>query len=416
MERAKKIGAMPGFDVAAVRADFPALDQKVHGKPLTFLDSAASALKPRPMLEAMTDFYAHDYSNIHRAVHTLSQRSTEAFEAARKTVAGFLRAGSESQIIFTRGTTEAINLVAQAWGRPRLGPEDEIVITGLEHHSNIVPWQLLCEQTGARLVVVPIDQRGDVPLSAFQERVTKRTRLIACAHVSNALGTVLSVKEIAALAKEVGALSLFDGAQAVPHVPIDVATLGCDFYAFSAHKLYGPSGIGVLYGKRAILEEMAPYQGGGDMIRSVSFEKTTYNDVPHKFEAGTPHIAGAVGLARAIEYFESVRKRGLEAHEAELLRYAEDALRKVPGLTLIGTAPKKVAVASFTLAGVHPHDIGTILDREGIAVRTGHHCAQPVMTTFNIPATVRASLGMYNQTSDIDALVSGLEKVKEFFP
>jgi cysteine desulfurase/selenocysteine lyase len=404
------------LDIAAVRAGFPALNQLIGGKPLVYLDSAASALKPQAVLDEMMRFYQRDYSNIHRAVHALAQRSTAAYERARAIVQRFLNAAAEGEVIFVRGTTEALNLVAQSFGRPRLAAGDEILITGLEHHSNIVPWQLLCHQTGARLVVAPINPAGDVSLAAIATRLSNRTRIVACSHVSNALGTVLPVAEITALARNVGAVSVIDGAQAVPHLPVDVQALGCDFYAFSGHKIYGPSGIGVLWGRRALLEEMAPWQGGGDMIRSVAFEQTLYADPPQRFEAGTPHIAGAVGLAAALEFVSSLGWDALVDHEHQLFAYGVEALTAIPGLRLIGTAPKRIAVLSFVLDGVHPHDVGTILDGEGVAVRTGHHCAQPVHDAFDVPATVRASLGMYNQRSDIDALVQGLARVREFFP
>jgi cysteine desulfurase/selenocysteine lyase len=403
------------LDVLAVRAQFPALQQLVNGKPLVFLDSAASALKPQAVLDEMMRFYGTDYANIHRAVHTLAQRSTAAYEAAREKVRHFLGAASEREVAFVRGTTEAINLVAQSFGRARLCAGDEILVTGLEHHSNIVPWQLLCHQTGARLVVVPIDERGDVLLAEVAVRISERTRIIAYAHVSNALGTLLPVHEIAALARQAGAVSVIDGAQAAPHMRVDVQQIGCDFYAFSGHKLYGPSGIGVLWGRRELLEEMPPWQGGGDMIRSVSFEQTLYAEAPHKFEAGTPHIAGAVGLGAALDYVASLGWDALVEHERDLLAYGSDALTSVRGVEPIGTAPHRVAVLSFVMKGVHPHDVGTILDAEGVAVRTGHHCAQPVMERFGVPATVRASLGLYNSRADIDALVRGLARVREFF-
>ena len=410
------VRAMPNqVDWDAVRADFPAIDQIVHGKPLAFLDSAASALKPRPVLEAISRIYERDYANVHRAVHTLSARATAAYEGAREILAQFIGAASSREVVFVRGTTEAINLVAQSYARPRLAPGDEILVSGLEHHSNIVPWQLVCQQTGAELVVAEMDERGAVPLEEFAARMSPRTRLVACAHVSNALGTVLPVREIAALARERGAVTVIDGAQAAPHLSVDVAELGCDFYALSGHKLYGPTGIGLLWGREALLAEMPPYQGGGDMIRSVSFSGTTFADLPHKFEAGTPHIAGAVGLGAAAEYVQSIGYEAIGRRERELLAYGTQALEAIPGLRLIGTAPEKVAVLSFVMDSAHPHDIGTIADREGVAIRTGHHCAQPVMERFGVPATARASLGIYSNREDLDALVRALHRVREFF-
>ena len=403
------------FDVRRARKDFPALHQEVHGKPLVYLDSAATSLKPQSVIDAVTDVYARDCANIHRAVHLLSQRATARFEEAREKVRAFVNAAKTTEVVFTRGTTEAINLVAQSWGRAYLREGDEVLVTELEHHSNIVPWQILCQQTGATLVVVPMTDRGEVLREAFEEQLTERTRFVALAHVSNALGTVLPVAEVISLAHERGAVVLLDGAQAVSHVDVDVKALDCDFYAFSGHKLYGPSGIGVLYGKEQLLEGMPPYQGGGDMIRSVTFEETIYNELPYKFEAGTPNIAGAIGLGAAVDYFKSFDAQAVHAHEKAVLRYATKALEAVPGLRLIGTAPGKVSVLSFLMDAAHPHDIGTIVDSEGVAIRTGHHCAQPVMEHFGIAATARASLGMYNTTDDIDALVSALRKVQELF-
>jgi len=403
------------FDVQRVREDFPALHQDVHGKPLVYLDSAATTLKPQSVIDAVDEVYARDCANIHRAVHLLSQRATARFEEAREKVRAFLNASKKTEIVFTRGTTEAINLVSHSWGRSSLREGDEVLVTELEHHSNIVPWQILCQQTGAKLVVVPMTDRGEVLREAFENKLSERTRLVAMAHVSNALGTVLPVSELIALAHERGALVLLDGAQAVSHVDVDVQALDCDFYAFSGHKLYGPTGIGVLYGKERLLDKMPPYQGGGDMIRSVTFEETIYNDVPYKFEAGTPHIAGAVGLGAAIDYFSSFDAELIHAHENAVLHYATEALKAVPGLRLIGTAPGKVAALSFLMESAHPHDIGTIVDAEGVAIRTGHHCAQPVMEHFGIAATARASLGMYNSRDDIDALVAALRKVRELF-
>ncbi len=403
------------FDVERVREDFPALHQDVHGKPLVYLDSAATTLKPQSVIDAVDQVYARDCANIHRAVHLLSQRATAQFEGAREKVRAFVNASKATEIVFTRGTTEAVNLVAQSWGRGALRDGDEVLVTELEHHSNIVPWQLLCQQTGARLVVVPMTDRGEILREAFEQSLSERTRLVAMAHVSNALGTVLPVTELISLAHERGALVLLDGAQAVSHVDVDVHALDCDFYAFSGHKLYGPTGIGVLYGKERLLEEMPPYQGGGDMIRSVTFQETIYNDLPYKFEAGTPHIAGAIGLGAAIDYFSSFEAGLVHAHENAVLRYATEALEAVPGLRVIGTAPGKVAALSFLMELAHPHDIGTIVDAEGVAIRTGHHCAQPVMEHFGIAATARASLGMYNGFEDVDALVAALRKVQELF-
>ena len=407
--------SVKAFDVERVREDFPALHQDVHGKPLVYLDSAATTLKPQSVIDAVDQVYARDCANIHRAVHLLSQRATAQFEEAREKVRAFLNASKTTEIVFTRGTTEAINLVAQSWGRGALRDGDEVLVTELEHHSNIVPWQLLCQQTGAKLVVVPMTDRGEILREAFEQSLSERTRLVAMAHVSNALGTVLPVTELISLAHERGALVLLDGAQAVSHVDVDVHALDCDFYAFSGHKLYGPTGIGVLYGKERLLEEMPPYQGGGDMIRSVTFEETIYNDLPYKFEAGTPHIAGAVGLGAAIDYFSSFDAGLIHAHENAVLRYATEALEAVPGLRVVGTAPGKVAALSFLMESAHPHDIGTVVDAEGVAIRTGHHCAQPVMEHFGIAATARASLGMYNSFGDVDALVTALRKVQELF-
>ncbi|MFW2388532.1 MAG: SufS family cysteine desulfurase [Polyangiales bacterium] len=407
--------ASSAFDVRKVREDFPALHQEVHGKPLVYLDSAATSLKPQAVIDAVNEVYAKDCANIHRAVHLLSQRATARYEEARGKVRAFLNAASKTEVVFTRGTTEAINLVAQSWGRSSLREGDEILVTELEHHSNIVPWQILCQQTGAKLVVVPMNDLGEILPAAFEERLSDRTRLAAIAHVSNALGTVLPVAELISLAQDRGAVVLLDGAQAVSHVDVDVQALGCDFYVFSGHKLYGPTGIGALYAKERLLDAMPPYQGGGDMIRSVTFEETIYNELPYKFEAGTPNIAGAIGLGAAIDYFNSFDAEAVLTHEEAVLRYASDALESVSGLRPIGTAPGKVAVLSFLMDCAHPHDIGTIVDSEGVAIRTGHHCAQPVMEHFGIAATARASLGIYNTTDDIDALTKALEKVQELF-
>ncbi len=412
---AARARSAPAFDPARVRADFPILDQKVHGKPLVFLDSAASAQKPRQVIDAMSRFYATDYANIHRGVYELSERATEAFEAAREKARSFLNAAEAREIVFVRGTTEAINLVAQTYGRRNVGPGDEVLITHMEHHSNLVPWQLLCEEKQAVLKVVPIDDRGALMMDEFVKRLSPRTRIVAVTHVSNALGTVNPVGEIVRLAHARGVPVLVDGAQAVPHRRVDVRDLDCDFYAFSGHKVFGPSGIGVLYGKAALLEAMPAYQGGGEMILSVSFEKITYKEIPHKFEAGTPDITGAVGLGAALDYVSALDLDEVAAYEAELLANATEQISRIPGVRLIGTAEKKASVVSFVVEGVHPHDVGTILDQEGIAVRTGHHCAQPVMDRFGVPATVRASLALYNTKADVDALVKGLKRVREVF-
>jgi len=405
----------PVFDVGRVRADFPALHQEVHGKPIVYLDSAATTLKPRPVIDTVVNVYERDSANIHRAVHLMSQRATARYEEAREKVRAFLNAERTSEIIFTRGTTESINLVAQSWARTFLRRGDEVLITELEHHANIVPWQIVCQQVGAELVVVPMTDRGEITLEAFESQLGPRTRLVAFSQVSNALGTVLPARRLTDLAHEQGALVLVDGAQAVSHVPVDVQEIDCDFFAFSGHKIYGPTGIGVLYGRERLLEGMPPYQGGGDMIRSVTFAETLYNDLPFKFEAGTPNIAGAIGLGAAIDYFTSFDAEALHAHEAEVLRHATEALERVEGTRLIGTAPEKVAAVSFLMDAAHPHDIGTIVDAEGVAIRTGHHCAQPVMEHFDVAATARASIGMYNTTEDIDALARALLKVQEMF-
>jgi len=404
------------LDVKRLREDFPILHQTVRdGRPLVYLDNAATTQKPRAVIDAIRRYYERDNANIHRGVHELSERATAAYEGARALVQRFIGASSPREIIFTRGTTEAINLVAQSFARPRVRPGDEILISTMEHHSNIVPWQMLCEQTGAVLRVVPIDDRGDLVMDELAARLGERTRLLALVHVSNALGTVNPVREIVALAHERGVPVLLDGAQAVAHARVDMRDLGCDFYAFSGHKLYGPTGIGVLYGRSELLEAMPPWQGGGDMIASVTFEKTTYNTLPYKFEAGTPHIAGGIGLGAAIEYVNAVGLDAIAAYEAELLDYATRGVSSVPGVRLIGTARRKSGVVSFVVNGVHAHDVGTILDQEGVAIRTGHHCAQPVMERFGVPATARASLALYNTRDDVDALVAALRKVAEVF-
>jgi cysteine desulfurase / selenocysteine lyase len=403
------------LDAERVRKDFPILERTINGRPLVYLDSGASSQRPLPVLRAVEEYETHSHANVHRGVHALSQAATEAFEGARERIRRYINARSTKEIIFVRGTTEGINLVAQSYARPRFKPGDEILITALEHHANIVPWQMVCEQTGCTLKVAPIDRRGELVFDEYQKLLSPRTKLVAVAHVSNALGTVLPVKRIIDAAHAQGAVVLVDGAQAVPHTAVDVRTLGCDFYTFSSHKIYGPTGIGVLYGRQELLEAMPPWQGGGDMILSVSFEKTTYNDLPYKFEAGTPNISGAVGTAAAMDYIESLGIDKIAAHEQRLLQLATTELERIPGIEIIGTAAHKAAVLSFTMKGVHPHDLGTILDTEGIAVRTGHHCAQPVMTFFGIPATARASFGVYNTERDVASLVAGLQRVREVF-
>lgn len=404
-----------GYPIDAIRAEFPILDQEVHGKPLSYLDNAASSQKPRRVIEAIAHLYEHDYANIHRGVHTLSERSTRAYEAARERVRAFLGAAETREIVFTRGTTEAVNLVAQSYARPRLQRDDEILITGLEHHSNIVPWQLVCEQTGAKLVVVPIEDDGSVDLDAFRARLGDRTRLVSVAHTSNALGTILPVEAMIGAAHARDVPVMLDGAQAVPHLAVDVRALGADFYAFSGHKVYGPTGIGALYGRAELLEAMPPYQGGGDMIRTVSFEKTEFNELPYKFEAGTPHIAGPIGLARALDLVEEIGLDRIAAHEHRLLEATVDRLGEIERVRLIGTAPEKAAVVSFVVEGIHPHDLGTILDREGVAIRAGHHCAQPVMERFGLPATARASYGCYNTLEEVERLGAAIELAVEVF-
>ncbi|MGC2110933.1 MAG: cysteine desulfurase [Candidatus Korobacteraceae bacterium] len=403
------------FRVESVRRDFPILAQQVHGHPLVYLDNAATSQKPRAVIDAITRYYERGNANIHRGVHFLSEHATEEHEAARRTVQRFLNAADTSEIVFVRGTTEAINLVAQTYGRVHVGSGDEILITAMEHHSNIVPWQLLCEQRGSKLHVAPINDRGELLLDELHKLLTPRTRLLAMAHISNALGTINPLRQIIQMAHAAKVPVLVDGAQAVPHIKVDVQELDADFYTFSGHKVYGPTGIGVLYGKSALLKAMPPYQGGGDMISSVTFEKTLYNKIPFKFEAGTPDIAGAIGLGAAIEYVNGLGIEHVAAHEHELLTYATEAVSAIPGVTLIGTAREKAGVLSFIMENIHPHDIGTILDQEGIAIRTGHHCAQPVMQRLGIPATARASFALYNTREEVDALVSGIQKVKEVF-
>jgi cysteine desulfurase/selenocysteine lyase len=403
------------YDVARVRADFPILARSIHGKPLVYLDSAASSQRPLAVLRAVEHYETTLHANVHRGVHSLSQWATDAYERSRETVRRFINARSSREIVFVRGTTEAINLVANSWGRGQLQAGDEVLITYLEHHSNIVPWQLICAATGAKLRAAPITAAGELDLDAFKELLTPRTRLVAVAHVSNALGTVLPVQEIVRLAHAHGVPVLVDGAQAVPHETVDVRALDCDFYAFSGHKVYGPTGIGVLYGRESLLAAMPPWQGGGEMILSVSIEASTYNELPAKFEAGTPNISGAIGLGAALEYVESLGREAIAEHEHGLLELTNESLTALPGVRLIGTAPGKAAVVSFTMQGIHPHDIGTILDSEGIAIRTGHHCAMPLMQFYGLPATARASFGCYSNAQDVERLVQGVRKVRELF-
>jgi len=401
------------FDVERVRRDFPVLHQKVHGKLLVYLDNAATTQKPLAVIEAIENYYRHDNSNIHRGVHALSERATEAYEKVRGAAQKFLNAAYTKEIIFLRVTTEGINLVAQTYGRKNVGSGDEVLITALEHHSNIVPWQMLCEEKGAKLRVAPINDRGELLLEEFEKLLGAKTKIVAVGHLSNALGTINPVREIVRMAHARNVPVLVDGAQAAPRMKVDVQELGCDFYAVSGHKMYGPTGIGVLYGKAALLEAMPPFQGGGDMIASVTFDKTVYNRLPYKFEAGTPNIADTIGLGAAIAYLNELGLDEIERHEADLLSYATGRVEAIPGVRIIGTAREKAGVLSFVMDEIHPHDVGTILDREGIAVRTGHHCAQPVMQRFNIPATSRASFGLYNTRQEVDALVAGIQKVRE---
>jgi cysteine desulfurase/selenocysteine lyase len=403
------------FDIERLRHDFPALHQDIRGKSLVYLDTGATSLKPQAVIDAVDGVYARDAANVHRGVHLLSQRATLAFEGAREKVRAFINAREAAECVFVRGTTEGINLVANTLGRTRLKPGDEVLITALEHHSNLVPWQLACEATGARLVVVDVTDEGDITLDAVAAKLSPRTRIVALAHASNTLGTILPVKEIVALAHAVGAVVVVDGAQGAPHLPIDVQDLDCDFYAFSGHKVYGPTGIGVLYGKRALFESLPPWQGGGAMIENVTFEKTTYRKLPERFEAGTPHISGAIGLGAAIDYLSGLDQEGLRAHEHDVLEYGTRALSAVPGLRIIGTAPRKIGILSFVVEGIHAHDLGTLVDAEGVAIRTGHHCTQPLMARYGVPATARASLGAYNTRGDIDRLVAALLKAQELF-
>lgn len=403
------------FDVERFRRDFPALNQRVHDRPLVYLDNAATSQKPRQVIARTTRYYLEENANVHRGVHYLSQTATDVYEGSREKIASFIGAPSTAEVIFTKGTTDAINLVATSYGRKHVGAGDEIVITGLDHHSNIVPWQLLCEEKGALLRVVPVLDDGSIDYEAYRSLLNERTRIVAFAHVSNALGTVLPAEQMISDAHAAGAVALLDGAQAVPHRRVDVEALDCDFYCFSGHKMFGPTGTGILYGKRHLLEEMPPYQGGGDMIEQVTFERSTWNELPHKFEAGTPHIAGFVGLGAAVDYLEEVGLEQIEAYEHELVSYAMERLEEAGGVSLIGTAPGKAAVVSFLVDGVHPYDAGAVLDRLGIAVRTGHHCTQPLMARFGIPGTVRASFAFYNTRQEVDALVEGVAQVKKMF-
>jgi len=403
------------LDLKAIREEFPILRQRVHGKPLVYLDNAATTQKPQAVIDRLVRYYTEENANIHRGVHVLSVRATDAYDAARETVRRFLNAADAREIVFVRGATEGINLVAQAWGRTHVGAGDEIVISEMEHHSNIVPWQMLCEEKGARLRVIPITDAGELRLDEYERLLNDRTRIVSVTHVSNALGTMNPVAEIVRLAHDRGIPVLVDGAQAVAHMPVDVQSLKSDFYVFSGHKVFGPTGIGVLYGRMALLDAMPPYQGGGDMIRSVTFERTLYNVVPHKFEAGTPNIAGAVGLAQALDYVTALGLDRVAAHEHGLLAYGTEALLRIPGLRLTGTAREKAGILAFVLEDVHPHDIGTILDRDGVAIRAGHHCCQPLMARLGVPATARASVALYNTREDIDALVGALKTVREVF-
>jgi cysteine desulfurase / selenocysteine lyase len=415
MARMSSTVSLKPLDVAAVRAEFPILKQRVHGRPLVYLDNAATTQKPRVVLERMERYYVEENANVHRGVHLLSERATDAYEQARDTIRRFLNATRREEIVFVRGTTEAINLVAHSYGRPNVGAGDEVVITAMEHHSNIVPWQMLCEEKGARLRVVPMNDAGELSLDAFEETLSPRTRIVAIVHVSNALGTVNPIADIVRIAHQRGVPVLVDGAQAVAHMPVDVQALDCDFYALSGHKIFGPTGIGVLYGKFDRLAAMPPYQGGGDMIRSVTFERTLYNDLPYKFEAGTPDIAGAIGLAAALDYVQSVGLEAIAAHEHTLLAYGTELLTRIEGLRLTGTARDKAGILAFVVDGIHPHDIGTILDRDGVAIRTGHHCCQPLMDRLGVPATARASLALYNTREELEALAIALGKARGVF-
>jgi len=412
----KKEGVLAGgLDIERIRADFPILAETVYDKPFVYLDSAASAQKPRQVIDAITRTYETEYANVHRGVHYMSQKATDTMEAAREKVRAFINAADPREVIFVRGATEGINLVASSWGRQNLTTGDEIIVSEMEHHSNIVPWQMIGEQTGAVLKVVPVDDSGMLMMDQYKKLISARTKMVAITHVSNALGTVTPIKDIIRIAHEKGVPVLVDGCQAAPHMPLDMQALDADFYVFSGHKIYGPSGIGVLYGKADLLEAMPPYQGGGEMIDTVTFEKTTYADLPFKYEAGTPHIAGAIALGAAVDYINDLGFDAIAAHEHDLLEYATEQLGAVNSLRLIGTAPEKAGIISFLLGDVHPHDVGTILDREGVAVRTGHHCAQPIMDRFDVAATVRASFGLYNSREDVDALVAAMGRVQGIF-
>ena len=415
MTTGDRAAAPAAFDVYKVRDDFPILKQQVNGRPLVYLDNGATSQKPQSVIDAIVHYYTTENSNVHRGVHTLSQQATEGYEGARAKIRQFINAGEDREIIFTRNTTEGINLVAHSYGRQNVGPGDDIIVSNMEHHSNIVPWQMLCEEKGANLRVVPIDDTGELLMDEYEKMLSPRTKLVSITHVSNALGTILPAAQIVRMAHAHGVPVLLDGAQAVPHMPVDMKELDCDFYVFSGHKLFGPTGIGILYGKAEYLEAMPPFMGGGDMIKSVTFEKTIYNDLPYKFEAGTPDIAGAIALGAAVDYVSNLGFDQITAHEAELLAYGTEALSSIAGVKLIGTAPHKAGILSFVMDAAHPHDIGTILDEQGIAIRTGHHCAQPVMQRFQIPATARASLAFYNTKEDIDALVKGIDRVLEVF-
>lgn len=403
------------YDVAKVREDFPILKSVIHGKPLVYLDNGATSQKPWSVINAERDYYLHLNANIHRGVHDLSQRATDAFEGAREKVRRFIRAKKTEEIIFVRGATEAINLVAHCYGRKFLKAGDEIMVSEMEHHSNIVPWQMLCEEIGAQLKVIPINDAGELDMQAYGTLLSSRTKIVGITHIANSLGTVVPLKQVIDLAHQAGAVVLVDAAQSVPHVEIDVQKLDCDFLAFSGHKVYGPTGIGVLYGKERLLEAMPPYQGGGDMIRTVTFKKTTYNALPYKFEAGTPFIAGGIGLGAAIDYLDDLGLDAIARHESQLLDYATTQAQAIEGLTIIGTAKDKASILSFTLAGIHPHDVGTIVDHEGVAIRTGHHCAMPVMDRFNVPATARASFGLYNTKDEVDVLFAAVRKAQKMF-
>ncbi len=403
------------LDLNKIRGDFPILKQTVNGNPLVYLDNGATSQKPQSIIDAIVNYYTTTNSNVHRGVHTLSQQATDGYEGARAKIQKFINAGDEKEVIYTRNTTEGINLVAHSYGRKNIGPGDDIIVSNMEHHSNIVPWQMLCEENGANLLVVPIDDTGELIMDEYQKMLSPKTKLVSITHVSNALGTILPAKQIVKMAHDVGSPVLLDGAQAVPHMPVDMQDIDCDFYVFSGHKLFGPTGIGVLYGKSEYLEAMPPFLGGGEMIKSVTFEKTIYNDLPYKFEGGTPDIAGAIGLGAAIDYVTNLGFDQIMAHEDELLRYGTEALSAIDGVRIVGTAVDKAGILSFVMDKAHPHDIGTILDEQGIAIRTGHHCAQPVMQRFQIPATARASFAFYNNKEDIDALVKGIDRVIEVF-